>query len=322
MIRSLIYFHQHVVVEKDGMMRTVTGVVGDSSYRKYAATEKGNQELLRYLSKGWRIVTVYPNSKPKPKKGKGKRKGKKGCSTGTETLSAIVKRCAQDKSQQVIVEVSDTKKVSEHYANAIAKPLLQLLGRGLKVTAKRNIDAIGLAMAYETGDNPLPYLEARDERKTVRVFVTPDWSGSCQDFSEHTNAIAVALEKVPNISMVYIQNSNAGYGYEVFQMLAYRKAGITGKRVELGNYVEFRESIEKVLDTCDVFLYFGDTDGYERCLGLAASGKRVIGLSCYACKSGLKPARLLADNCAWIDGVNSKDALSVIRAIENCVEIL
>ena len=152
-------------------------------------------------------------------------------------------------------------------ARASAELLCQIVGQSeQKIRKGVDVDPLGLMMAFEKGENPLPYLDMPQEQSKVRVFLTNDESGSCQSFSGLTKGWACTLAKLRNVDAFYAKNANGSFG----------------------QYGENKtdEWYEKLLETMDFIVYLGDGDAWYRMIGLANKGAKVIYLSCASCNYG------------------------------------
>lgn len=185
-------------------------------------------------------------------------------------------------------------------SEASAKLLMQLVGRS-EARLQRGviIDSARLVTALEIGDDPLPALETPDERPRLRILVTPDCSGSTQNWSGLGQAWATHLATMPDIDVVYLQNVN-------------------GDLIGGSMGVESRALIERA----DLVLYLGDGDGYELCRQYAAMGATVIGLDTY-CANVANPrckTELIAGGTLhWVDRVSAKIPDTWHRAIARCL---
>lgn len=170
-----------------------------------------------------------------------------------------------------------------------AELLRKLVGRSqLKVRHGATVDAQALMVALETGDNPLPPLEAPDERPRARVLLTPDCSGSCQNWSSLAQGWALALAKLPDVDVVYMTNVNG----------------------ELGDYNRGLDSeAEAIISRVDVVIYCGDKDGYSLCKRYADFGADVVALDNYVSGGGARLAEKYRGRHGgtmwWIDRVSA-----------------
>ena len=73
-----------------------------------------------------------------------------------------------------------------------------------------NIDVVGLATAYQTGQNPIDFLSRpiENERKPA-ILITPDVSGSTANFAEFTRGFGQILAK--RFDVYYIENCNGDF---------------------------------------------------------------------------------------------------------------
>lgn len=185
-------------------------------------------------------------------------------------------------------------------AEKSAELLAELVGRShLKVRRSVTVNAEALLVALETGDNPLPPLENPDERPKLKILVTPDCSGSTQDWSGLGQAWALHLSKLPDVDVVYCVNSNGEF-WEVDD---------AGSR--------------KLIESVDVVLYLGDGDGHELCQRYASYGATVVALDSY-CANYANPRRKSENRgqgvLHWVDRVHASEPDTWTRSIELCLK--
>jgi hypothetical protein len=138
-----------------------------------------------------------------------------------------------------------------------AQLLSELVGRSVQKTVQGvTVDVERLLVALEVEDSPLPPLETPRERPRLRVLISPDSSGSTQNWSGLGKAWALEISKLPDVDVVYTDNFNG----------------------------EFTEGLqaEKHLTEVDVMVYLGDSDGRDLCHRYAESGATVVALDCYS----------------------------------------
>lgn len=186
-------------------------------------------------------------------------------------------------------------------AERSAELLAELVGRShIKVRRGVTVNAEQLLVALEIGDNPLPPLEDPDERPKLKVLVTPDCSGSTQDWSGLGQAWALHLSHIPDVDVVYFENFNG----ELWK-------------------VEGDAETRKLIESVDVVLYLGDGDGYELCQRYASYGAIVAALDSY-CANYANP-RLRSETHGqgvlhWVDRVSAKEPDTWAKAIELCLK--
>lgn len=187
-------------------------------------------------------------------------------------------------------------------AERSAELLAELVGRShLKVRRGVTVNAEKLLVALEIGDNPLPALEVPDERPKVKILVTPDCSGSTQDWNSLGQAWALHLSRLPDVDVVYFTNYN-------------------GELWEVKGDTETRKLIESV----DVLLYLGDGDGHELCRRYASFGATVLALDSYCANSAnprLKKENYRQGSLFWVDRVSANDPDTWTRALELCLKV-
>lgn len=186
-------------------------------------------------------------------------------------------------------------------AEASARLLAELVGRShLKVKRGVVVDVDELLIALETGDNPLPAIESPDERPKIKILVTPDCSGSTQNWSGLGCAWALYLSRDPEVDVIYFENFNG----ELWE-------------------VEQGKELEELLASVDVVVYLGDGDGYELCKSYAEQGCTVVGLDSYCANYAnprLKTTRHYSGTMHWVDKVSAKEPETWTRALELAIK--
>lgn len=160
-------------------------------------------------------------------------------------------------------------------------------------------------LALETGDDPLPYLEARDERPKALILVSPDCSGSTANWNGLGQAWALALAKNPALEVIYLENFNGEFYNPDFQ---------DGR------------DLEELLKKVDFLIYLGDGQGLELAEIYAARGATVLGID-NGCSAYGAP-RLRRDNrfssggrLIWVDRVTARDLDSWAEAVRRGIEV-
>lgn len=145
--------------------------------------------------------------------------------------------------------------------------LKELIGRASQNKTKfsTKLWEMEFLMALETGDNPIPYLDMPAQKRTSRVLITPDCSGSCQNWSGLSKAFAKSLLNEPDLDVIYIENNNGRFFLE---------DGYRGMDVSL-------KDIVKVHGDFDFVFYLGDGDGYNTMCEFAKSGTRCVMFDSY-----------------------------------------
>jgi len=188
-------------------------------------------------------------------------------------------------------------------AERSAELLAELVGRShIKVRRGVTVNAEDLLLALEIGDNPLPPLEDPDERPKLKILVTPDCSGSTQDWNGLGQAWALHLSRIPDVDVMYFTNSN-GTIWEV----------------------EGDAAVRTLMESADVVLYLGDEDGREMCERYASYGATVLALDSYSANSAnprLKDKRggNGQGTLYWVDRVSAKAPFTWARAVELCLK--
>ncbi len=163
-----------------------------------------------------------------------------------------------------------------------------------------------LLINLEIGANPLPALEAPDEKQKIRVLITPDFSGSTQQWSGLGAAWAHLLAQDENIDSLYLENFNGSF------------------QVKKGEIK--KEEIENLLGRIDLLIYLGDRDGYELCKRYAQQGvKTVVGFDSYSArvanprvrKNSVGPGTLY-----WVDRVSVKSPETWTQGLKKVIDML
>jgi len=187
-------------------------------------------------------------------------------------------------------------------AKQSAEFLKELIGRSSQKTKSSvTIDAERLLVALEIGDDPLPALEVPDQRPKVKVLVTPDCSGSCQDWSGLGQAWALHLAEIPDVDVIYFTNCN-GHFWEV-------EGGIAVDRI-----------LEK--ESIDLVLYLGDGDGRDDCRKWAEKGAMVIALDSYCakvCSPRKNSEKIGRGTLHWVDRVSAHSPWSWTESVRLCL---
>lgn len=179
-----------------------------------------------------------------------------------------------------------------------AELLTELVGRSqVKTLQGVEVNSLRLLTALETGDNPLPPLEAPKERPKVRVLITPDCSGSCQGWSGVGQAWAMHLSNLPDVEVVYLTNSNGEF-YEIRD-------------------VENSGAWSVLLEKIDLVIYLGDGDGRQMCEQYARKGATVLSLDCYcAFVANPRAKSFVEGRLCWVDRVSAKDPATWAQAVK------
>jgi len=324
------------VRDKDGQKRYVSQpvVVDEEDYyytRDRGKVRRQNRRFKKLLSQGWRVATPeeledkfgpewkkfttkvdgskktgdqshggdhasgeVPDSPNRTRRGKrggrGKRKNKKrfvekAMQTGSEGVICLTPICV----------TPQTKAEAE----ASAELLSELVGlSSQKVIRGTEVNTLELLIALEVGDDPIPALEAPAERPKAKILVTPDISGSCQNWSGLSQAWALHLAELPDVEVIYAENFN-------------------------GQFVDYDapEEISELLSSADIVIYLGDRDGWNLCRDYASQGATVLALDCH-CASVADP-RLMQEaigsgSLFWVDRVSAKEPTTWTRALELC----
>lgn len=186
-------------------------------------------------------------------------------------------------------------------AEESAENLAQLVGRSAKKVKRGvTIDVNRLLVALETGDDPLPALEAKDEKPKLRILVTPDCSGSCQSWSGLSQAWALHLSKIPEVDVIYLTNFNG----------------------ELWDVTKDDE-VQKIINSVDVVIYLGDGDGDELCRKYAEMGAVVVALDSYCATYENPRLKRIKDvkngSLFWVSSVSANAPHTWKTAINLCL---
>lgn len=184
-------------------------------------------------------------------------------------------------------------------AEKSAELLGELVGRSAQKTPSGVVvDAFKLLTALEIGDNPLPPLETRAQKPRLRVLVTPDCSGSTQNWNGLGRAWALFLAKLPDVDVVYHENMNGQFWHGMSP----------------------HPEAEKLLSEADVVVYLGDSDGESLCRSYAEKGATVLALDCH-CASVAKPrlryvSQKGSGSLYWVDRVSAKQPETWYQALK------
>lgn len=110
-------------------------------------------------------------------------------------------------------------------------------------------------------------LEDPDERPKLKILVTPDCSGSTQNWSGLGQAWALHLSRIPDVDVIYFTNFNG----ELWE-------------------VEGDAATRKLIESVDVVLYHGDGDSDGLCRRYASYGATV--LACWTHTAPTTPTRV------------------------------
>lgn len=186
-------------------------------------------------------------------------------------------------------------------AEQSAELLAELVGRSpLKVERGIRVNTEKLLIALETGDDPVPTLEERDERPKLKILVTPDCSGSTQSWNGLGQAWALHLSRLPDVDVIYFTNFNG----------------------EFWNQEADAES-RRLIESVDVVLYLGDGDGQELCQQYASHGAIVVGLDSFCAnvaRPRLKSKTIGQGVIHWVDRVSANEPDTWARSIELCLK--
>lgn len=172
-----------------------------------------------------------------------------------------------------------------------ARLLAELVGRSSQKTIQgTEVNAFDLLVALETGDNPLPALERPRLRPRLRVLITPDCSGSTQDWSGLGQAWALEIANLPDdVDVTFAYNMN-------------------GQFMNADGRMVLDSAVDTMLRDADIVIYLGDGDGYKLCHDYAAKGATVVALDCYCASvasARLKEVNRRGSGCVyWVDKVS------------------
>ncbi|OHB18631.1 MAG: hypothetical protein A2666_04515 [Parcubacteria group bacterium RIFCSPHIGHO2_01_FULL_47_10b] len=245
-------------------------------------------------------VENSPNRMPRGNRGSQNRRGKK--SEKKHPLRLKVQRAKQTGNGAVYAPqpLRYSKEIYEA-AQGAAELLARLVGKSERKTFQgTEVNVQKLLMSLEIGDNPIPYLETPRERPRIRVLITPDCSGSTQNWSGVGCAFAQHLSKLPDVDVVYHKNFNG----------------------ELWD--ERREQVpvltKKLLSEVDVVLYLGDADGYELCASYARQGANVVALDCKSASVAdpvvTERKRIGSGSLCWVIRCSAKEPSTWFRPLK------
>ena len=195
-----------------------------------------------------------------------KRGGKKHRkNTQQREAGVITKWCKQAKTSPVLVptDMAPLNYRVKPIASECLDALRHIVGRATKqVLRPVRVDAVGMLLALETGNDPTPYIDRRVKGRTINVVITADISGSCQQNSPYTQSMAMLLADAmgEQVQVYFSDNFN----------------GLLVPANWTGN-----EPTILYPDNTDVVIYFGDDDCLRIASHEAEKGTAFIGLSCY-----------------------------------------
>lgn len=249
------------------------------------------EKVKNSLSEGYKI-SHYRNINRKGKKGGAAKKPRKKAQKGKDAK----KRKGQNRiSPKKFSSVSKYKAEAQEIADLLGK-LLPGSSHRSKTKARYNVDAVGLAMSYDKGENPLHYLSRPiEEIRKPKVLLTPDYSGSCNADMWLFDAVSKALADNGSIEVHYVQNAN-------------------------GNLQEELETVEGI--DFDVILYVGDHDFFYHDeknrpsdhVGSLQS-KLTIVTSNFACNHGKPIVENKKKGFVTISRVSYSDESDIIQAL-------
>lgn len=186
-----------------------------------------------------------------------------------------------------------------HYAKKIASVLSTWAGTNTQeASEEERFDVLGFIKATETGEDLRPYIEAEFEEDSVKVLVTPDFSGSCSWCSKITGAFARELSKTTGIDVTYVENCN-GYPFS-----------------KDGWELDWRD----IPASFDCVIYVGDYDAIDQMEYLYSSGKakKIIALSNYGCNHNTPQVdrEFSHHNVIWVTHVNGNDPEDIYRGFQ------
>jgi len=125
--------------------------------------------------------------------------------------------------------------------------LAEVIGKASQKLPKgTNVDLEGLLLAFETGEDPLPYLERPRVQRKSRVLVTPDCSRSCANWSGTARAWAKLLAEHPDVEVEYTEVFDQTFRWDA-------KPGGPPRTVSA--------KTQEFLADFDVLIYLGDHAG-------------------------------------------------------------
>lgn len=229
-------------------------------------TKKMQRRCHSFLSR-YRMVSTVPDngggggSQPQ-QLGVVKRGGKKHRkNTQQREIGVVSQWCKQANNTPVLVP-TDAKPIDyrvKPIATECLEALRHIVGRASKqVLRPVRIDAVGMLLALETGNDPTPYIDRRTKGRTINVVITADISGSCQQNSPYAQSMAMLLADAMGE-----------------QVQVYYAPNVNGTLIlEQGGAIPYP-------DNTDVVIYFGDDDCLSVAHREAEKGAAFIALSCY-----------------------------------------
>lgn len=199
-----------------------------------------------------------------------------------------------------------------------AKLLTRLIGRlGEKMPKGQKVDVHGLLTALETGDNPVPFIEAKDAVRKKKILVTPDMSGSCQNWSGVSRAWALQLgQNKADLDVTYVENVNAAFCNDQGYLFG---DYMTKTKKDYDNEEEFIKNF-------DVIIYLGDGDGEGLAHHRGKMGATCLALDSHCASYGNPRLEVTKYNGGgrvfWVDRVSTKSPETWVEALRLCINKL
>jgi len=239
--------------EVDGSTRMGDQTHGDE-HNSGEVAHKAEKKTLEQREPSLEKESLDDNSESstKPKRGRRGGRGNRQKAHKKETLQ----RHSEKSSNSPVYSyqpIQVNKKLKES-VKASAKLIKELVGKSIHTCeSSYDIDIEGLMVAIEIGEDPTPYLEIPEQKPRMRILVTPDCSGSCQDWSGVAQGWALELQSIPGIEVFYVENCN-------------------------GEMLCNKETKEDLIKKQDIIIYLGDGDN-DQIRDLSKTGCTIISIN-------------------------------------------
>lgn len=142
-------------------------------------------------------------------------------------------------------------------ARETARVLMRIIGIRAEID-RLGVDFVELAWRARRGIDPKPALERPSASQRAKILMTPDVSGSCQDFSPVWQAVGIEIQKMLGGAgdVLYVENINGALSRD--------------------DEIIPEDEVTEILRDVDVVLYAGDADGYSTTVELAQRGAIVV----------------------------------------------
>jgi hypothetical protein len=162
----------------------------------------------------------------------------------------------------------------------------------------------------------LPYLEHPAERPKLKVLITPDSSGSTQGWSGLARAWATIVARDPEVDVIYLDNFNGSFDSSI-------STQVEDSDYQWGRQDWASDEVRELMESLDVVIYLGDSDGSDLCAQYASYGVTVVALDSY-CANVAEPRLRKTVNGSgqilWFDRCSAHATYTWYRALEMALD--